>query len=57
MVEYSFKHGSGLKTSKKLNITLSSKLFKPKKVPVKKKMQKWLTYLPIKNILKVWNMG
>ena len=40
MVEYSFKHGSGLKTSKKLNITLSSKLFKPKKVPVKKKNAK-----------------
>ena len=36
MVEYSFKRGNGLKTSKKLDITLSSKLSKPKKVPVKK---------------------
>ena len=36
MAEYSFKCGSGLKTSKKLDIILSSKLFKPKKVPVKK---------------------
>ena len=56
MVEYCCKSGSGLKTSKKLDITVSSKLFKPKKIPVKK-MQKWLTYLPVKNILKVSNMG
>ena len=35
MVEYSFKCGSGLKTSKKRDIILSSKLFKPKKVPLK----------------------
>ena len=56
MVEYSFKCGSGLKTSKKVDIIPWSKLLKPKKVRVKK-IQKWLTYLPIKNILKVWNMG
>ena len=36
MAEYSFKCGSGLKTSKKFDIILSSKLFKPKKVLVKK---------------------
>ena len=51
MVEYSCKCGSGLETSKKLDIILSSKLFKPKKVSVKK------IYLPVKNIIKVWNMG
>ena len=56
MTKYSFKCGSGLKTSKKRGIILSSKLFKPKKVPLKK-IQKWLTYLPVKNILQVWNMG
>ena len=56
MAEYSFKCGSELKTSRKLDIRPSSKLLKPKKVPVKK-IQKWLTYLPIKYILKVWNMG
>ena len=56
MAEYSFKYGCGLKTSKKLDIILSSKLFKSKKIPVKK-IKKWLTYLPIKNILKVGNMG
>ena len=56
MVEYCFKCGSGLKTSENLDIILSSKLFKLKKIPVKK-IQKWLTYLPVKNILKVWNMG
>ena len=43
MAKYSFKCGSGLKTSKKLDIVLSSKLFKPEKVPVKK-IQKRLTY-------------
>ena len=31
MVEYSCKCGSGLETSKKLDIILSSKLFKPTK--------------------------
>ena len=52
MAEYSFKCGSGLKTSKKCNIILSSKLLKPKIVSVKK-IQKWLKYFlftnPIKN--------
>ena len=43
MTEYSFKCGSGLKTSKKRDLILSSKLFKPKKVPLKK-IQKWLTF-------------
>ena len=58
MGEYSFKCecGSELKTSKKLDIILLSKLLKPKKVLVKK-IQNWLTYLPIKNILKVRNLG
>ena len=47
MAEYSFKCGSRLKTSKKLDIILSSKLFKRERVP--KKIQKWLTYFLFTN--------
>ena len=55
MVEYCSKCGSELKTSKILDVILSSKLLKPKKTPVIK-IQNWSTYLTDKIILKFWSM-
>ena len=58
MAEYSFKCGSGLKTSKKRDIILSSKLLEPKIVSVKKntKMGEIFSIYQSKILQKVWNM-
>ena len=58
MAEYNFKCGSELKTSKKRDIILSSKLLEPKIVSVKKntKMVEIFSIYQSKILQKVWNM-